>query len=110
MSPMNGQPIDEHDQHAHRHGGQVPRMEQYFRAMIRSGASDLHLKAGVPPHVRLNSLLIPTRAEVLPGDEIHDMAMELLTPKQKTFFSEQGSIDLAHEIEGSDRFRINIYR
>ncbi len=38
------------------------------------------------------------------------MAMELLTPKQQAFFHEHGSIDVAHELEGSDRFRLNIFR
>jgi twitching motility protein PilT len=104
------QPIDEHDQNPRQHGGQAPRLEKYFEAMIRAKASDLHLKAGSPPHVRINSVISPTRAEPLTGEEIDSLAMELLTPKQRTFFEEHGSIDVAHELEGSDRFRLNIYR
>ena len=104
------QPIDEHDQNPGQHGGQTPRLEKYFEAMVRAKASDLHLKAGSPPHVRINSVISPTRAEPLTGEEIDSLAMELLTPKQRAFFEEHGSIDVAHELEGSDRFRLNIYR
>ena len=109
MSEPLRQPIDEHDQNPGQHG-QAPRLEKYFQAMIRAEASDLHLKAGSPPHVRIHSILRPTRAEPLTGEEIDSLAMELLTPKQRTFFEEHGSIDVAHELEGSDRFRLNIYR
>jgi twitching motility protein PilT len=104
------QPIDEHDQSPGQHGAQGPRLEKYFQAMVRAEASDLHLKAGSPPHVRINSVLRPTRAEPLSGEEIDLLAMELLTPKQRAFFEEHGSIDIAHELAGSDRFRLNIYR
>jgi twitching motility protein PilT len=103
------QPIDEHDQHSDRHG-KSPRLEQYFRAMMKADASDLHLKAGCPPHVRVRAVVRPTKAEPLTGDEIAAMAAELLTPKQLAFFDEHGSIDVAHELAGADRFRINIFR
>jgi twitching motility protein PilT len=108
MSSPTRQPID--DPHASSDGGRATRLEQYFRAMVRAGASDLHLKAGVAPHLRIESTLAPARSEVLTGKEIDAMATELLTPKQRAFFEEQGSIDIAHELEGSDRFRINIFR
>jgi twitching motility protein PilT len=104
------QPIDEHDQSPGQHGAQGPRLEKYFQAMVRAEASDLHLKAGSPPHVRINSVIRPTRAEPLTGEEIDLLAMELLTPKQRAFFEEHGNIDIAHELAGSDRFRLNIYR
>ena len=38
------------------------------------------------------------------------MAIELMTPKQAAFFTEHGSIDVAYEVAGGDRFRVNIYR
>jgi len=108
-SPADPQPIDEHDQHSSRHG-QVPKLEQYFRAMMKADASDLHLKANLPPHIRIKSLIRPTRAEPLTGDDITTLARELLTEKQVKFLEDHGSIDVAHEVEDGDRFRINIFR
>jgi len=108
-SPADPQPIDEHDQHSSRHG-QVPKLEGYFRAMMKADASDLHLKANLPPHIRVKSMIRPTRAEPLTGDDITSLARELLTEKQVKFLEDHGSIDVAHEVEDGDRFRINIFR
>ncbi len=86
------------------------KLEKYFRAIVKEEASDLHLKAGKPPHIRKSSKLQPSAADVLSSDDILEMAEEMLTPTQSEFFHEHGSIDLAWELEGSDRFRINIFR
>ncbi len=102
-------PIDKHDQHAGRHG-EAPKLEGYFQAMIKTGASDLHFKTNSPPHVRIGTTINPSKSGTLSGDEILEMAREIMTDKQQKFFEEHGSIDLAHELEGSDRFRINVFR
>jgi len=89
---------------------QPPRLEKYFRAMCKQKASDLHLKPGSVPHIRVRTIILPTQAEPLSGDDIWAMASELLSPKQQAHFAEHGSIDIAYEIAGSDRFRLNIFR
>lgn len=90
--------------------GPPPRLEKYFRAVAKAEASDLHLKAGKPPLIRKSSKLQAAPTEVLTSEDILAMAEELLTPEQSKFFHEHGSVDLAWELEGSDRFRINVYR
>ena len=107
MEPsIDQQPLDQHDQQ----GKKPQKLEPYFRAMVKARASDLHFKAGVPPHIRTQSLIRATKREPLTNEEIQGMADELMTPKQQAFFHEHGSIDLAHELPGSDRFRLNIFR
>jgi twitching motility protein PilT len=86
------------------------RLSQYFRAMVKQEASDLHFKAGAPPHIRLGSLITPVKGPALAPAEIESLAMEILNEKEKVYFATHGSIDVAEELEGSDRFRINIYR
>lgn len=78
--------------------------------MVTAGASDLHMKAGSPPNTRVNTKIIASQRPPLGVKELHDMAMELLSDTQKAFLAHNGSIDVAYEIPGSDRFRINIYR
>jgi twitching motility protein PilT len=85
-------------------------LEKYFRAMTRLSASDLHIRPGAVPHLRINTVIRPAKSEPIQAEEIEAMAMELMTPKQKAYFSESGSIDVAYEQPGADRFRINIYR
>ncbi|MFB3892718.1 MAG: type IV pilus twitching motility protein PilT [Phycisphaerae bacterium] len=104
---QNIQPVQEQD------SGQraAPiRIEKYFRAMIKAGASDLHLKSGAPVYFRSKTVLRPAKGERFTERDLEQMALELLNPKQRAALEEGGSIDVAYEIEGSDRFRINIYR
>ncbi len=109
MNNLPNSGIDEHDQHAHRHGRTL-KLECYFRQMSEQGASDLLLKAGAPPMQRRNSQLQPTCHTPLGGDEIFEMAMELLTDRQKQSLSQSGSLDLVHETPSGDRFRVNLFR
>lgn len=103
------QPIARHDQTSRR-GGKEPRLHEYFRAMTRQSASDLHLKADTTARLRLGTKIVPVKGKTLSGEEIASMADEILDDRQRAFFAEIGSIDVAEELEGSDRFRINIYR
>ena len=104
------QPIDEHDQHPEHHGKPTPKLDKYFKAMIKADASDLHLKPDMVPHIRVKSHIKPTSVGALSADEVEEMALELLTEKQKEYFAANGSIDIAHELQDSDRYRINIFR
>ena len=107
MEPDAAQPIDEHDLVEEQKPSQ---MEKYFRAMIKADASDLHLKTGSPVYFRTNTTLRAAKSEPLTSRDLFQMSQELLTEKQRRYLSEHGSIDVAYEIEGSDRFRINIFR
>jgi twitching motility protein PilT len=78
--------------------------------MAKQGASDLHLKAASPPHLRLRSEIVPARGEALSGERIAAMVHEVLDPEQQDYLNHNGSIDIAEELDGGDRFRINIYR
>ncbi len=91
-------------------GGKEPALHKYFRAMVKAGASDLHLKADTTARMRLKTRIVPVKGEPIPAQELYNMAMEILDERQRTFFDKFGSIDVADELEGSDRFRINIYR
>jgi len=104
------QPLDKHEQHPELSSRGQPKLQAYLEAMVKAGASDLHIKPDCVPHVRLRATIHPTQAEPLAANEIAEMAAELMTEKQAKFFEETGNIDVAHELSGSDRFRINIYR
>ncbi len=103
------QPIDVHDQHPERHGKE-PRLHKYFRALVNQKASDLHLKAGSVPHIRHRTKIVPVKGAPLTGEDIFDMCKEILSEVQLKFLLDNGAVDVAEELEGSDRFRINIFR
>ena len=85
-------------------------MSPSFRAAIKTQASDLHLKVGQPPKLRLYSKLKNTTGEIMTRETVERLVFEILSPAQKEFFIKNGTIDFAHEIGDEDRFRINIFR
>jgi twitching motility protein PilT len=85
-------------------------LNKYFRAAIKVQASDLHLKVGQPPKLRKSGDLKNTTGEVMTKEKMEQMVFEILTPAQKEFFSQHGTLDFAHEIGSEHRFRINIFR
>jgi twitching motility protein PilT len=103
MSPE--QPIDTHIQLDHE-----PEVNKYFKAAIKTQASDLHLKVGQPPKLRVFGKLKSTTGETLTEERMEELVFELLSPAQKEFFAHHGAIDFAHKVGESDRFRTNIFR
>ena len=99
------QPID-----THVHFEKDPEMNKFFKAVIKAGASDLHLKVGQAPRMRISSRLKITTAEVLTEKRMEDLVYEILTKAQKQYFLENGALDFAHEVGGTDRFRVNVFR
>jgi len=87
-----------------------PQLYKFFRAAVKTRASDLHLKVGQPPKLRLSGQLKNTTGEIMTAEMIEQMVFEILSPTQKELFLKEGTLDFAHEIGGEDRFRINIFR
>lgn len=77
---------------------------------LKAKASDIHLKAGLPPTYRIDGALrsLP-KAPRLGPDEIHTMAQEIMNPRQKAKFEETHEVDLAYGVPGLGRFRVNVF-
>jgi twitching motility protein PilT len=63
-----------------------PKLNKYFRAAIKTRASDLHLKVGQTPKLRLFGELKKTTGEVMTPEKMQELVFELLSPAQKEFF------------------------
>ncbi|UCD59046.1 MAG: Flp pilus assembly complex ATPase component TadA, partial [Candidatus Hydrogenedentota bacterium] len=87
-----------------------PQLNKYFKVAIKTQASDLHLKVGQPPKLRIYGDLKDTTGETMTEERVEELVFEILTPAQKEFFIEHGTLDFAYEIKHQDRFRINIFR
>jgi len=88
----------------------MPSLNKLFRAAIKNQASDLHLKVGQPPKLRLYGQLRNTKGEAMTEEKMEELVFELLSPVQKESFLKSGTLDFAHEMGEEDRFRINIFR
>ncbi len=99
------QPIEAEKKHEDE-----PQLYRFFRAAVKTRASDLHLKAGQPPKLRLYGQLKNTTGEVMTAEMVEQMVFEILSPAQKELFLKEGTLDFAHEVGKENRFRINIFR
>jgi twitching motility protein PilT len=85
------------------------KLDKYFRATVANHASDLHLKAGQPPKLRIRGQLKDTSGEIMTKEFIAQVVTELLSPRQKEIFKQNGTLDFAYELDDQTRFRINIF-
>jgi twitching motility protein PilT len=85
-------------------------MDALFRTLVEQGASDLHLRSGEPPMLRLHGELARQPQSPLPAERLETMLNSIMTAKELGEFRETGDTDWAYEIEGFARFRCNAGR
>src|SRR5262249_11587263 len=93
--------------------GPEPRMHinQLLQTAVASGASDLHLKVGSYPMMRVNgTLVVASEEKRLDRSDTESIAQGLLGPEQVKRFQEQQDVDLAYSIDGLGRFRCNVFQ
>ncbi|MFH1739340.1 MAG: ATPase, T2SS/T4P/T4SS family [bacterium] len=78
--------------------------------MKEKGASDLYLKAGLPPSFRINGDVIRDNAPALSGEDIKEIVDGILNEFQKKIFDERPDLDFAYSLPGGLRYRINLFR
>ena len=75
------------------------------------GASDLHLRAGSFPVIRVNGELRPlSGVERLNQEETLELAFSMMSNRQKQHFKEAYEVDIGYGISGLGRFRVNIFQ
>jgi twitching motility protein PilT len=86
-------------------------LNEILQVALRGGASDIHLKAGLPPMFRVDGSLVPLKdARRLPPEEISRMAFAIMNDYQKEKFKAQNELDLAYGVPGLGRFRVNVFQ
>jgi twitching motility protein PilT len=77
---------------------------------VKGNASDIHLKAGLPPLFRLDGALVPLKnGERMQPEHLLQIAHSLMTPGQQVYFEKNHEVDLAYSIAGLGRFRVNVF-
>ena len=85
-------------------------VDELLHEMVSRNASDLHIKAGSPPVVRIDGELHLLDEPPLSPEDTKDAAASIMTDKQIRRFSEHNEIDFAYSAPHTGRFRVNIYR
>ena len=91
-----------------------PEANKLFRMVMRFKGSDLHLKVGMAPAMRLAGVLRQMQLPPLSAADMERLMFPLLSPRQKTILEDTGGIDFAHiifEPNGDEtRFRVNLFK
>jgi len=78
--------------------------------MVRKNGSDLLLKVGRPPTIRVNGELTSIEVPPLRPEDLKALAEQIMTPRQVKEFAEKKEADFAIGVPGVGRFRTNIYQ
>ncbi len=87
----------------------MAKLDDLFRIMVKQGASDLHLTTGAPPMLRLHGEMERLEYRDLTNEECKALIFEILTENQRKQFTENLDFDCAYAVEGTGRFRCNIF-
>ncbi|NOX19726.1 MAG: PilT/PilU family type 4a pilus ATPase [Nitrospirae bacterium] len=73
-------------------------------------ASDLHIKVGSPPIMRIHGELVPMNEEGrITAEQALKMAFQVMNQSQREIFKRKQDIDLAYSVTGLGRFRCNVF-
>jgi twitching motility protein PilT len=84
--------------------------KQAISQMVSRNGSDLLLKVGRPPTIRVNGALVGLDMAFLKPEDLKTLAEQIMTPRQVKEFSEKKEADFAIGVPGVGRFRTNIYQ
>jgi twitching motility protein PilT len=85
------------------------KIDDFFTALVQRGGSDLHLKVGRPPLMRIKGELLPTEYPVIGKEEMKKLLLPMLTEMQIKKLENEREIDFSYLVEGLARFRGNIF-
>ncbi|MCE5299810.1 MAG: PilT/PilU family type 4a pilus ATPase [Spirochaetia bacterium] len=85
-------------------------INELLHLMIEKKASDLHLKEGRPPIMRVDGKLAALDMEILSRTDMREMMYAMMDEKQRRKFELTNEMDLAYNLEGVARFRANAFQ
>ena len=85
-------------------------LKQMLVEMLNRKASDLHIRVGIRPHLRVNGLLEQINTDPITIERMDKTVSQILNEKQQERFHRKHEIDLALSVAKLGRFRINLFR
>src|SRR3954468_3560734 len=92
-------------------GQKEPEVNKLFRIVMKFEASDLHLKVGQPPMMRLRGDIRRTDLKPLTQEDMERLLLPNLKPSHRKILEEEGGVDFSYVV-GQDecRFRVSLFR
>jgi twitching motility protein PilT len=88
----------------------VTSMMTWLEALVAAKGSDLHLKVGSPPRMRVDGRLVVLDGPNLTPDMAEELLRDLIRPDLHQQFQKTNEADFAYSLPGVGRFRVNAFR
>lgn len=85
------------------------KLDDILKMMIEKGASDLQLKVGRPPILRISGEIVIEDAEKLTEKDTKEMLLNIMDEDHRKRFDKHRWVDLSYSISGVSRFRVSIF-
>lgn len=90
-------------------GNENLKIQQLFKLMVDSNASDLHITSGTSPGLRVHGEVVKVKTSPLTGEDTKRLIYQILTEDQKNEFEKKLELDFSFGIKGLARFRANVF-
>jgi twitching motility protein PilT len=88
-----------------------PEINKLFRMVMKYEASDLHLKVGLPPMMRLRNAIRQMEMRPLSADDMERLVFPIMSERSKQILEDTGGADFAHVVGAEEgRFRVNLFK
>ena len=86
-------------------------IDELLRLAVERKASDLHLKVGNFPYLRVDGELVAlSDLKRVASEDMLNMAFSMMSNRQKQKFKESAELDMAYGVAGLGRFRVNVFQ
>jgi twitching motility protein PilT len=85
-------------------------IEALLKAAADNLASDIHLRAGGPPYMRVDGDLVAVDVPLLSAEDCERLCFSMMTDEQLRQFRGSNEVDFAYHLAGVGRFRVNVFR
>src|SRR5438876_3588466 len=88
-----------------------PEANKLFRMVMKLKASDIHLKVGQPPMMRIRGDIRRTEMRPLTQEDMERLLYNILQPKHKKILEEEGGVDYSYVVGNDEcRFRVSLFK
>jgi len=90
-----------------------PEANKLFRMVMKNKGSDLHLKAGQPPMMRLRGDIARANAQPLTAEDLEKLLLPIMKPEHRKILEEEGGADFSYVVMEGDqevRFRVSLFK
>ncbi|MCL5284043.1 MAG: type IV pilus twitching motility protein PilT [Armatimonadetes bacterium] len=86
------------------------QIDDLLRQLVARDGTDLHLKVGEPPIMRIQGQLMRLDGPKLSDRDMYDLVYSLLNDERKVRYEQNMELDLSYAVPGLSRFRVNLFR